>query len=84
MIFERDLGVSRIFDRHSPTSPAENRRIAGLSPIYQGKLFIDHLPKLRREMVLKRFKKEKNWKQGCIPDQRREGPFPCRRSVGGG
>jgi peptide deformylase len=27
-----------------------------------GKLFIDHLPKLRREMVLKRFKKEKNWK----------------------
>jgi peptide deformylase len=27
-----------------------------------GKLFIDHLPKLRRDMVLKRFKKEKNWK----------------------
>ena len=27
-----------------------------------GKLFIDRLPKLRREMVLKRFKKEKNWK----------------------
>ena len=27
-----------------------------------GKLFIDHLPKLRREMVLKRFKKEKSWK----------------------
>jgi len=27
-----------------------------------GKLFIDHLPKLRRAMVLKRFKKEKNWK----------------------
>ncbi len=27
-----------------------------------GTLFIDHLPKLRREMVLKRFKKEKNWK----------------------
>lgn len=27
-----------------------------------GKLFIDHLPKLRREMVLKRFRKEKNWK----------------------
>lgn len=27
-----------------------------------GKLFIDHLPKLRREMVLKKFKKEKNWK----------------------
>lgn len=27
-----------------------------------GKLFIDHLPKLRREMVIKRFKKEKNWK----------------------
>lgn len=27
-----------------------------------GKLFIDHLPKLRREMVVKRFKKEKNWK----------------------
>lgn len=27
-----------------------------------GKLFIDHLPKLRREMVLKRFKKEKGWK----------------------
>lgn len=26
-----------------------------------GKLFIDHLPKLRREMVLKRFKKEKRW-----------------------
>lgn len=27
-----------------------------------GKLFIDYLPKLRREMVLKRFRKERNWK----------------------
>lgn len=27
-----------------------------------GKLFIDHLPKLRREMVITRFKKEKKWK----------------------
>lgn len=27
-----------------------------------GKLFIDHLPKMRREMVVKRFNKEKNWK----------------------
>ncbi|MEQ1923581.1 MAG: peptide deformylase [Pyrinomonadaceae bacterium] len=27
-----------------------------------GTLFIDHLPKLRREMILKRFKKEKSWK----------------------
>jgi len=27
-----------------------------------GKLFIDHLPKLRRDMVVKRFKKERNWK----------------------
>lgn len=27
-----------------------------------GNLFIDHLPKMRREMVIKRFKKEKNWK----------------------
>ncbi len=27
-----------------------------------GTLFIDHLPKLRREMIIKRFKKEKNWK----------------------
>ena len=27
-----------------------------------GKLFIDHLPKLRREMVVKRFMKEKKWK----------------------
>lgn len=26
-----------------------------------GKLFIDHLPKLRRDMVIKRFKKEKRW-----------------------
>lgn len=26
-----------------------------------GKLFIDHLPKFRREMVIKRFKKEKRW-----------------------
>ncbi|MBK7394106.1 MAG: peptide deformylase [Chloracidobacterium sp.] len=26
-----------------------------------GTLFIDHLPKLRREMVVKRFKKEKRW-----------------------
>ncbi len=26
-----------------------------------GKLFIDHLPKMRREMVVKRFQKEKNW-----------------------
>jgi peptide deformylase len=26
-----------------------------------GKLFIDHLGKLRREMVIKRFKKEKRW-----------------------
>jgi peptide deformylase len=27
-----------------------------------GKLFIDHLPKMRRDMIVKRFKKEKNWK----------------------
>lgn len=27
-----------------------------------GKLFIDHLPKMRRDMVIRRFKKEKNWK----------------------
>lgn len=27
-----------------------------------GKLFIDHLPKMRREMVVKRFSKEKKWK----------------------
>jgi len=27
-----------------------------------GKLFIDHLPKMRREMVVKRFTKEKRWK----------------------
>lgn len=27
-----------------------------------GKLFIDHLPKMRRDMVIKRFKKEKSWK----------------------
>ncbi|MBS1797369.1 MAG: peptide deformylase [Acidobacteria bacterium] len=27
-----------------------------------GRLFIDHLPKLRREMVVNRFKKEKRWK----------------------
>ena len=27
-----------------------------------GTLFIDRLPKLRREMVVKRFKKDKNWK----------------------
>lgn len=27
-----------------------------------GKLFIDHLPKMRRDMVVKRFKKGKNWK----------------------
>jgi len=27
-----------------------------------GTLFLDHLPKLRREMVIKRFKKEKTWK----------------------
>lgn len=27
-----------------------------------GKLFIDRLPKLRREMIVKKFKKEKNWK----------------------
>lgn len=26
-----------------------------------GKLFIDHLPKLRRDMLVKRFKKEKRW-----------------------
>ena len=26
-----------------------------------GVLFIDHLPKMRREMIVKRFKKEKNW-----------------------
>jgi peptide deformylase len=26
-----------------------------------GKLFIDYLPKMRREMVIKRFKKEKKW-----------------------
>jgi peptide deformylase len=26
-----------------------------------GTLFIDHLPKLRRDMVVKRFKKEKRW-----------------------
>ncbi|MGI8555629.1 MAG: peptide deformylase [Pyrinomonadaceae bacterium] len=27
-----------------------------------GKLFIDHLPKLRRDMVIKRFTKERKWK----------------------
>ncbi len=27
-----------------------------------GRLFIDHLPKMRREMVVTRFKKEKRWK----------------------
>lgn len=27
-----------------------------------GKLFIDHLPKMRRDMLVKRFKKEKTWK----------------------
>ena len=27
-----------------------------------GKLFIDHLPKMRREMIVNRFKKEKRWK----------------------
>lgn len=27
-----------------------------------GTLFIDRLPKMRRDMVIKRFKKEKNWK----------------------
>ena len=27
-----------------------------------GKLFIDHLPKMRREMIVKRFQKEKRWK----------------------
>jgi peptide deformylase len=27
-----------------------------------GKLFIDHLPRLRREMVVKKFRKEKDWK----------------------
>lgn len=27
-----------------------------------GKLFIDHLGKIRREMVVRRFRKEKNWK----------------------
>ncbi len=26
-----------------------------------GKLFLDHLPKMRRAMVVKRFKKEKSW-----------------------
>ncbi len=26
-----------------------------------GKLFIDHLPKMRREMVIKKFQKEKKW-----------------------
>ena len=26
-----------------------------------GKLFIDHLPKMRREMLIKKFKKEKKW-----------------------
>lgn len=27
-----------------------------------GKLFIEHLPKLRRDMVVKRFRKEKSWR----------------------
>lgn len=27
-----------------------------------GKLFIDHLPKLRRDMVIKKFQKEKKWR----------------------
>ncbi len=27
-----------------------------------GRLFIDHLPKMRREMVVNKFKKEKRWK----------------------
>lgn len=28
-----------------------------------GKLFIDHLPKMRRDMVVKRFQKEKKWEK---------------------
>ena len=28
-----------------------------------GKLFIDHLPKMRRDMVVKRFQKEKRWEK---------------------
>ncbi len=28
-----------------------------------GKLFIDHLPKMRREMVVKKFQKEKRWEK---------------------
>ncbi|HSK72249.1 MAG TPA: peptide deformylase [Pyrinomonadaceae bacterium] len=27
-----------------------------------GKLFIDHLPKMRRDMIIKRFQKEKRWR----------------------
>lgn len=27
-----------------------------------GKLFIEHLPKMRRDMVVKRFRKEKSWR----------------------
>ena len=27
-----------------------------------GKLFIDHLPKMRREMIVKKFQKEKRWR----------------------
>lgn len=27
-----------------------------------GKLFIDHLPKMRRDMLVKRFRKEKSWR----------------------
>ncbi|MFN2392856.1 MAG: peptide deformylase [Pyrinomonadaceae bacterium] len=27
-----------------------------------GKLFIDHLPKMRRDMIVKKFQKEKKWK----------------------
>ncbi len=28
-----------------------------------GKLFIDHLPKMRREMIVKKFQKEKRWEK---------------------
>jgi peptide deformylase len=28
-----------------------------------GKLFIDHLPKMRRDMIVKRFQKEKKWEK---------------------
>jgi len=56
----------RAFDEHQKEIKIEAEGLLAVALQHEidhldGKLFIDHLPKLRRNMVIRRFQKEKKW-----------------------